>query len=101
MSTISIGDAERDLRGADPHWVNEQIRRRQVAGGSPCVRIRVQADGIDIVLMTASCARSGPGGRPPNARERELFDLWDQMRLNETQFDSGWIVAFLQRSGLR
>jgi hypothetical protein len=46
-------------------------------------------------LATPGCSRNGIGGRPPNAHEKAIFDLWEKCGLNETGFAAGRVIAFL------
>lgn len=96
MITVRIAEEERQLDAVDEQWINQQINRRRADGQSVCVRVTVHKDGLDMVLSTPNCA-SGSGGRPPRPREREVFDLWDQRGLNDTDFTGGSLVAFLKQ----
>ncbi|MEW6168640.1 MAG: hypothetical protein AB1651_13225 [Pseudomonadota bacterium] len=96
MIRVKIGNEERDYGAADPQWINQSLNGHRGNGGSPCVRVTVRGDDVDMVLTTAACPKGG-GGRVPTQRERELFDLWDKRGLNEPQFTGGNLVAFLKQ----
>lgn len=97
MSTIKITDVERQLDTADEQWINQQINRRRADGQFVCVRLTTHEGGLNIVLSTPNCATSGSGGRHPTPQENEVFDLWDQRGLNNADFTSGNLVAFLKQ----
>jgi hypothetical protein len=96
MITIRIAEEERQLDAVDEQWINQQINRRRADGQSVCVIVTVHKDDLDMVLSTPNCA-SGGGGRPPRPREKEVFDLWNQRGLNDTDFTGGNLVAFLKQ----
>lgn len=97
MVRIRIGDMERELGGADEHWINQQINRRRADGQSVCVRVNIQRNDLNMGLCTPSCGPIGGRGRPPNNREKRVFDLWDQRGLNNVDFAGGNLVAFLKQ----
>ena len=98
MIEIQIGSSGwQDLADVPKPWVHEQINRRRNDGHEPCVKVRITADGIDAVLTTPQCGGGGGGGRPPSPQEKELFDLWDQRRLNQNNFTGGNLIAFLEQ----
>jgi hypothetical protein len=99
MITIKIAEEERQLDTVDEQWINQQISRRRADGQSVCVRVTIQEGGLDMVLSTPNCGTSGGGGRPrpPRPQEKEVFDLWNQRGLNDADFTSGNLVAFLKQ----
>lgn len=96
MSTIRIGTDERDLRDADPQWITQEIQGRRKDGQSVCVVIQIRTSDLSMTLATPGCGGGG-GGRLPNRREREVFDLWEELGLGEMGFDPGRVVAFVKR----
>lgn len=97
MIRVQIGDMERELAGADEHWINQQINRRRADGESVCVKVTINEDDFNMILSTPSCGSCGGGGRPPNNREKRIFDLWDHRGLNDIDFTGGSLVAFLKQ----
>ena len=95
MVKIKIGSEERNREDADPSWINQQINRRR-KDGPVCVRVTINDGAINMVLLSGDCPRSG-GGRQASPQEREIFDLWDKHRLNEADFPSGQLVAFIKQ----
>ncbi len=95
MVKIKIGSEERNREDADPSWINQQINRRR-KDGPICVRVTINNDAINMVLSSGDCPRAG-GGRQARPQEREIFDLWDKHGLNETDFPSGHLVAFIKQ----
>jgi len=98
VSTIKIGGAERSLEDVSESWVNEQVNQRKMDHQSVCVLVRLQGDGVDMVLSTPSCGSGGGGGRPPNPKEEKIFHLWDERGLNTSGFSGGNVVAFLKQA---
>lgn len=97
MITIRIAEEERQLDALDEQWINQQINRRRADGQSVCVRVTVHEGDLDMVLSTPTCPTSGRGGRPPRPKEKEVFDLWGRRGLNDANFTSGNLVAFLRQ----
>lgn len=97
MISIKIGTEERKLEDADESWINQQINRRRAAGESVCVRVRIKEHDLDLILQTPTCSSGGGGGRRANAREREVFDLWNKLGLNQVNFAGGNLIAFLKQ----
>jgi len=100
MITVRIGFEERQCP-IDPNWVNQQIKGRRDAGGTPCVRVTIRSSGVDVALASTGCGGgSGSGdGRAPTQQERDIFALWSKHRLDQEDFSGGELVAFLRRVG--
>lgn len=94
MICVKIGNEEMPLDDASPGWITQQIESRRRDGVAVCVIVRIKASGLDMRLTTPGCARGGVG-RPPNANERAIFNLWEKCGLNEIGFTPGQVVAFL------
>ncbi|WP_420127131.1 hypothetical protein [Longimicrobium sp.] len=98
MVTIQVGPDSRKLEEVTESWINEQIQRRRQDGRPTCVQVSIQRGSLFMRLSTPECASGGGGGgRPPDEQEREIFGLWEQMRLNTSEFTGGNVVAFLKR----
>jgi hypothetical protein len=94
---IKIGTSERDINNIESNWINEQIKRRRDEGTSVCVRVFIEHGGIDIVLSTADCPQ-GPGrNRRLTKSENEVVALWKKLHLNEDNYSSGNLIAFLKQ----
>lgn len=93
MSTLTIGNIERNLDEVDESWLNQQINRRRTAGESVCVKVHIKTAYLDLLLATQDCPRGG-GGRPPTAKEQEIISLWNRLHLSESNFTGGNIIAF-------
>lgn len=85
------------LEEATPQWINQQINARKHENQPVCVQVDVNADNARLALATPTCARRGGGGRPPNRLESEVIELWERRGLNDPNFSSGSVVAFLQQ----
>jgi len=96
MVKIKIGSEERNIEDVNSSWINQQINRRR-KDGPVCVRVSIKDDAINMVLSSGDCPQAGGGGRPPRPHEKEIFDLWDKHRLNEADFPSGHLVAFIKQ----
>jgi hypothetical protein len=95
QATINIGGAERPLSEASPNWIKEQLGSRKDAGNSVCVRVAIHDTDVNVGLGTPSCPAGGGGGRPPNARERKILELWERHKLNTNEFNVGQLIAFI------
>lgn len=97
MSSIRIGSDERNLEDADPHWITQEIQARRADGQAVCVIVNIVTDELNMRLSTPSCGGGGGGGRAPTAREKAIFDLWHERRLDEADFSPGNVVAFIKQ----
>jgi hypothetical protein len=99
MSTIKIGNDERELRDADPQWIAQEIKGRRKDGQAVCVTVRIDEPGATLSLCTPACRMSvgGGGGRAPNAREAAIFELWNKRGLNDGEVEPGEVIAFVQQ----
>lgn len=96
MVILGIGAEQRPADRVDEEWINQQIDRRRADGQTVCVTVTVDQDGLNMVLSTPGCHSRG-SGRRPRAKEKEIFDLWGQAGLNDSQFSGANVVAFLKR----
>jgi len=97
MIRIAIGNEEREFAEADADWINQQIDRRQSDNEPVCVRVTIQCYGLEMTLASAGCGQGGGGGRPLQAHEKEVVQLWEKHRLNAGTFSGGNLVAFLKQ----
>lgn len=97
MIRVRIGESERNSSDADPNWVNQQINGLKRDGRPVCVRVTIKLDSVDMVLSTPDCGSGGGGGRPPNLKEKQIIDRWNQLHLNTHDFTGGNLVAFLKQ----
>lgn len=93
--TVKIGDDERLLADTSEHWIADQLNRRGRDGTAVCVVVRIETTGVDVVLATPGCPAGPVGGRQANPREQELFRLWNNRKLNTTEFSVGSLTGFL------
>ncbi len=61
------------------------------------MRVVIQTADLNIVLQTPNCGIGGGGGRPPNAHERKILDLWNMEGLNNVAFTVRAVVDFTER----
>lgn len=94
---IRIGQDERELAQADEHWIISRIKQEEANQGSVCVRVIIKGDCVDMVVSSGGCAAGGGGGRQANAKEREIFELWDKFGMNANDLVPGKVNAFLKQ----
>jgi len=99
MVTVQIAAEERSLAEADPNWIVQQVQRRRDDGVAVCVQVRVKEPGLDVIIKTRGCPSFCGGGRLPNEKEQALFALWERLHMNEVDFSSGNLVAFIKQLG--
>ncbi|MCI0674563.1 MAG: hypothetical protein L0Y42_02170 [Phycisphaerales bacterium] len=98
MIKVKIGTEERRLETLDREWILERIKWHRAQGLPVCLQVRIDHQGVCMRLTTPNCAGSGGGGcRPPNDKERRLFDLWNGCHLNTNSFGAEDFVAFLRQ----
>lgn len=97
MTTVTIAGEQKDLEAVTESWINKSINKPKSQGLQVCVRVQVREDGLNLNLSTLECGGGGGGGRPPNQKEQRVFTLWKQQGLNDSDFRSGNLVAFLKQ----
>ena len=98
MVTVEIAGNKRPLEETSERWITQQINRRRKDGVSVCVRVIIQDENVDMVLVSAGCTR-GRSARhwTPNRRERRLLNLRRDCGLSKPDFTGGHLVRFLKR----
>jgi hypothetical protein len=95
---LAIGSSgEYNLKEISSSWINEQINNRKKDGVPICVRVLIKTDYVNVALATVDCTCSKGGGRIPNHHEREIFELWNKLHLNNANFSAGNLIAFLKQ----
>jgi len=97
MVKLQIAGIDRELKDVSTSWIHQQIRDRQRDGLSVCVKVVIEAQGVNIVLASGECGSSGGGQRQTTPEENRLFDLWEKLHLEEVPIHSGRLVAFLNQ----
>lgn len=98
MIWVKIGIEERPLDEADEQWIAKTINGLRKDQGDVCLQVRIEEPNLHVTLATPSCASAGGGGsRPPNDQERETFELWSKLHLNDVDFAPGNVIAFLKQ----
>lgn len=100
MVTLKIASELREIRTAreiEESWISRQINGRRADSVKVCVQVTVQESNLDLVLSTPGCTGALGGGRSPNSYEREVFDLWAKLGLNDENFTAGNLIAFLHQ----
>ena len=96
MITVTIGSELRRFEDVSEQWINQQIHRRRQDNVASCVAVSINLPPLNMVLTTPGC-KGGGGGRPPNEREKQIFDLWHRLGLNDERFTGANVVAFLKQ----
>ena len=100
MITIQIADSSRvltDPKELEENWVNEQINGRRKDSLAVCVRVTIKTNELNMVLTSAECGGTGGGGRPPKSAEKRIFDLWEKLGMNKSDFHGGELIAFIKQ----
>ena len=101
MITIKICEYERQfnrVKDIDEQWINQQVNGRKDCGDVIFVRVTIQLGSIHIGLATPNCP-GGSGGviRTLNREENAVVDLWKKRGLDDPNFSSGNLIAFLKQ----
>jgi hypothetical protein len=97
MKRIRIGQADRDLDGADPNWIQQHVddlRRRRVG---VCVEITLRSGSVNMILATPGCGPTSADRSEPNRQEAKVLELWRKKRLNRDDFDVRDLIDFVER----
>jgi hypothetical protein len=98
VSIITIGGTERPLAVADRGWIGQAFDTQALSGRAPCVRVLIQASGVDMTLQTLTCAAGAAGGgRPPSREESEISRLWNMEGLSSMRYTADQVAAFVER----
>jgi hypothetical protein len=99
MIAVHISEAQREFangREIDEQWITEQINRRRRDDLTVCVRVSIQDAPVNLRLSSAGCS----GGRASarfSAEQQSIIELWRRNRLDQADFDSGNVIAFLKQ----
>jgi hypothetical protein len=95
MVSLKVNGSE--VSPDDESTIAQQVNRRRDEGAPVCVQVRIEEGDLYMVLSSPQCSGGGGGGRPPNPREKRVFDLWDKLGLSGKSFAGGHVVAFLHQ----
>jgi hypothetical protein len=99
MIAVHISESQREFandREIDEQWIAEQINRRRYDGHTVCVRVLIEEGPINLRLSSAGCS----GGRASarfTAEQQNIIELWRRNRMDQADFDSGDVIAFLKQ----
>ncbi len=96
MIKVRIGNVEKDSQDVNEGWINQQLNRQRGNRQSVCVQVTIDEPSLNMVLSTSGCSGTG-GSRPPNERERRIFQLWERHKLSGSDFTGGSLIAFLRQ----
>lgn len=97
MITVKIGEEERTWTKYEADWVNQSVNGRKIAGESLCVRVTITIRGINLILSTPNCQKSGSGGVPLTSDDKWVIELWNRCGLSTLDFTGGNLVSFLKQ----
>lgn len=97
MIKVIINEQDRIWDSSQAGWLTGTIKELQKDGVPVCVRVSIQYGDINVGLSAGSCSSSSCAGRPPNSREQELINSWNDMAVDEIPLKSGKIISFLNR----
>lgn len=61
--------------------------------------VTVKERDLDMIMRTPDCPKPQGGGRAPNGQERNVFDLWQKLHLQDGEVRGGNLVCFLKQMG--
>lgn len=96
MKRIRIGQAERDLEGANPNWIREHVDDLRARGQSVCVEVTLHFGPVDMILATPACSGGG-GSREADRQEMKILELWRKKGLNNDDFNVRDLIDFVER----
>ncbi len=99
MISIRINGEQRSYSERIESWINEQINRRRHSQGLVCVEVSVNLPLLNVLLRTPGCVGNGAAGalRQLTSVEERIFELWNHLGLNDSNFTSGQVIAFLKQ----
>ena len=95
MISITIGGMSVPADQASDAWIAQMLAEQQKRQVPACVRVSVQAPGVQVSLATPACGGSG-GGRQANEREQPIIAAWLRSGLQEGRVTPHEIRAFLR-----
>lgn len=98
MKTITIGDAQHDLDSVSGGWIQDHVRALQSRGMAVCVHVQIKSGLIDIAFATPGCGPTQSSDREPTRDEQRILDLWHKRGLNQLEFDTGQLIAFVNET---
>lgn len=97
MVTVKIGSQEHSLRGADPHWIEQQINGRKRDGEPVTVVVKIDAGDVELCLVSPPPRSGRGGGKPHSKAANEIIALWIQCGMNNTDISAGNLISFLKQ----
>jgi hypothetical protein len=98
MVTLSVNGVSIDP--GNEAEINRAVNAWKAKGIPVCVQLRIKSADLDIILTTDACGSTGGGGgRPPNHRESQVFELWRRKGLQTGLFAGGELIAFMRQVG--
>ncbi len=94
---VKIGEYEKEMAEIRPDWITEQLNRRRRQGEPVCIRVTIHQGPLNLQLATSDCPSLGGQGAALNSEERQVWELWKRLHLNEKEFTAGNLIAFLQQ----
>lgn len=97
MISVTINGDERSGSDITESWVTQQVNNRRRNRAPVCVVVQLKESNLNMTLRTVDCTTRGGGSRAPNAREQRVFELWNKLQLDGSDFTGGDLLAFLKQ----
>jgi hypothetical protein len=96
MIQIQIDNTIRNLDDINKNWIIEQITNRRKKGTRFCLKVIIEMENINIALPTSDCPKSN-GTREATSKEKIVFELWDNLNLNQPDYNPRDLITFLNK----
>jgi hypothetical protein len=81
----AVNGAPQFVTSESPERIHREITELRHRGINPCFQVYIEGNGLNIALITPSCA-PGFGGRAPTSDEKKILDRWNARCLNTNAF---------------
>ncbi|HEY3762022.1 MAG TPA: hypothetical protein VGN23_09765 [Verrucomicrobiae bacterium] len=98
MSKIKIGTNEHGFCDVSESWIHQHVHDRQKDGQPVCAIVTLKDELVDVILSTPNCSHGHGGGRCPNEKEQEIFNLWEREHLSQPNWTSDNLIAFVKKA---
>jgi hypothetical protein len=95
--TVTFGAETRSNNAITAGWIHAAMEAQSRNGQPICGLVHVEGGGISVSMPVGSCP-PGAGGRPPNAAESEVLELFRRHHLNESKFSPGELESFVKQA---
>jgi hypothetical protein len=96
--TVIFGSDTRQNDAITAGWIHSAMEAQQRSGQAICGTVRLEGGGIDLGLPVGSCPRGSGGGRPLNAVEHDVVELYRRRHLDPPRFSPGELESFVKQA---